>query len=312
MDEISQQIAQWLKKTRQKKGQTLPQLAHLAGLSHSSLSRIETGSSAVTLFTLARIFHAYSYTYTAIYQDLDLPAWKPPALYDRELLDGIDEYPSFTIPDIENFILLSEKKSGQAFSLISRLIDIRSIEAIRKRSGSLSEYQDLVYLFHQYHDDVYKEYPPLSVNTHRRIYLSGGALTLPDIGAYVKGCRLAQDLSLRQLAEEVGISHSGLLQFEKVMSDRVKVADLINLDKALGLDGELLAFAWRAAELYTGVMRIKSQLQKGVEPPIAWTNEQIHLFERLLLISRLFQLYLPEDRGWLEDFRGQVQRWGVN
>jgi len=101
----------------------------------------------------------------------------------------------------------------------------------------------------------------------------------------------------------VDITHRSLIKFEKIISEKLKFVDLIKLDQALSLKGELIAVAWRVAELYTGVLRIKSQLQQGSEPPAAWTDEQIHLIERLLLFTRLYQHYLPEECEWLKDFR---------
>jgi len=309
MDEVSQKTAAWLKRTRQEHGLTLPQLAYLAGMSHASLSRIETGSSAVTLFTLVRIFHAYHYTVAAIYDDLGLPSWNPPAYKDPQVEEVVNDYPSLKVPDIEDYIRFYESTPNLAPQLIPRLIATEAIQAIDRLPSSVSkeQKQELVSLFDRYHDKEYAEYPPISLLTYRCIYLSGGALTQKDMGLYIKGCRLARGLSLRQLANQVGVSHPGLAQLEKATSDRTKVVDLLNLDKAFGLNGELLAFAWRTAELYTGVMRHQSWKQRGIEPPIGWTDEQIHLFERLLLITRLYQYYLPEDREWIKDFREQVQ-----
>jgi transcriptional regulator with XRE-family HTH domain len=309
MDEISQKIGAWLKKTRQSKGLTLPQLAYLAGLSHAALSRIETGASAVTLFTLVRIFHAYHYTYSAIYDDLDLPVWSPPVYSDLEVKRVVDDYPSLTLPDVEDFIRFYEKQADLASQLISRLIGTKAVQAIHKLPGSVSkeQKQELINLFDRYYDKEYAEFPPVTLYIYRCIYLSGGAITLKDMGGYLKECRLAKDVSLRQLAKEIRITAPGLGLLEKALGDRTKVVDLLNLDKALGLNGELLAFAWRTAELYTGVMRHASYTRRGNEPPIGWTDEQIRLFERLLLVSRLYQCYLPEDREWIKDFREVVQ-----
>ena len=100
---------------------------------------------------------------------------------------------------------------------------------------------------------------------------------LADLGGFIKDCRLTQGSSLRQLAKEVDITHRSLIKFEKIISEKLKFVDLIKLDQALSLKGELIAVAWRVVELYTGVLRINPQLQQGSEPPAAWTDEQIHL-----------------------------------
>jgi transcriptional regulator with XRE-family HTH domain len=306
MDETSQKIGVWLKNVRQYRGVTLPQLAYLTGLSHAQLSRIETGSSAVTLFTLVRIFHAFSYTFTAIYDDLGLGRLIPPVWKDGKVAADIDKYPALTIADIENFVALHEKKPAFSSQLLLHLVDIKPVDAFYKRSDSISCDQTLIELFHRYVNWDYDEYPPVTLNNYRQIYLSGGCMMLKDLGGYIKECRLVQGLSLRQLAKDTNISHPGLIKFEQGVSNRVKLVDLIELDRALSLDGELLAVAWRVAELYTGVQSIKSGLQRGSEPPTAWTDEQMRWIERLLLVSRLYQHYLPEHREWLDVFRKQV------
>jgi transcriptional regulator with XRE-family HTH domain len=302
MDEVSLKIGAWLKETRRRNGLTLPQLAYLAGLSHGQFSRIENGLSAVTLFTLVRIFHAYTFTFTAIYGELDLPQLNPPAWKDEVVIGGLDEYPALRIGDIEDFIDLHMKNPSSALQLLMRLVDLTPAASVYKRNGSMSQNQSLLDLFRLYIDRDYAEYPPVTLQTYQKIYLSGGVLMLADLGRFIKDCRLAQGKSLRQLAKEVGITHRSLINFEKAISEKLKFVDLIKLDQALSLKGELIAVAWRVAELYTGVLRIKSQMQQGSAPPLAWTDEQIHLIERLLLITRLYQHYLPEEREWLKDF----------
>ena len=40
------------------------------------------------------------------------------------------------------------------------------------------------------------------------------------------------------------------------MNEKVKLEDIINLDRNLELNGELIVFAWRTAEFYTGSFSI--------------------------------------------------------
>ncbi len=303
MDETSQKIGIWLKNTRQSKNLTLPQLAHLAGLSHASLSRIENGASAVTLFTLVRIFYAFNYYFTALYDDLGLPNLNLPPISDKAR-ESLDDYPSLTITDIEDFVALHAKKPAAASQIIEKMLDVKSVDLLNLE-GLLPQ-ENLRQIFQQYVNWEYTEYPPITLDTYRNIYWSGGVMTMTDLGNYIKGCRVDQGLSLNKLGKDVNLTHGGLSKFEKDISEKVKFVDLLNLDQALSLGGELLAIAWRVADLYTGVMRIKSLRLRGIEPPVAWTDEQIKWIERLLLVSRSYQHYLPGDRKWLKDFRTQV------
>lgn len=85
---------------------------------------------------------------------------------------------------------------------------------------------------------------------------------------------------------------ANLIKFEKTVSDRVKLVDLLRLDQAFELNGKLLAFAWRTGELYTGTLRIQSQPERGSKIPKEWTEMELKKIERLIFASRLYECYL--------------------
>jgi hypothetical protein len=107
-------------------------------------------------------------------------------------------------------------------------------------------------------------------------------------------------MSLRQVATLLELTHPALSNFELNPGDRVRLNDIIHLDNALGLDGELVVFAWRTAELYLGIHRIKTEQSQKIQP---WNQPEIHLIEKLITTSRLFQCYFPDDRAWLDWYR---------
>jgi hypothetical protein len=107
-------------------------------------------------------------------------------------------------------------------------------------------------------------------------------------------------ISLRNLGTQVGLTHFALSWIETRATERTRFIDVINLDLALGLQGELIALAMRIAETYVGIGRIKNFNQY---PPIAWTKNEVPLIEELVIVSRLFQHYFPDEDDWLKSFR---------
>ena len=69
MEELSQSIVNWIKDVRKSKGLSLTELGNRAGITHSQLSRIENGVSALTLFSLIRMLHGMNYSFTSLFSE---------------------------------------------------------------------------------------------------------------------------------------------------------------------------------------------------------------------------------------------------
>jgi len=308
MDNEMQSIINWIKGARKHKGLTLTELGKRAGLTHSQLSRIENGLSKLTLFSLIRIFYAYNYSFTSLFSENIIDSKLPlPSIYSEEKKESY-EYPVFKFGDIDSFVhFILYRKNAKNLILkwlkhyiarhttwtddaITELLD----EAItlltfpsEDRQGSL--YESLCYPME------------ISVSKLRKIFLSGGALIMNDIGAYIRNQRLAKSISLRALSSKVDLSHPGLSRLETAMSDRTLFSDILKLDQALEAEGELVALAWKAGELYLGVNRIYDRK----DFPLAYSTREIEWIERLTIVLRIFQHFgLMEDaESFIADIR---------
>jgi len=308
MDDEMQAIVDWIKKARKQKEFTLKILGERAGLTHAQLSRIENGVSALTLFSLIRIFYAYNYSFTSLFSENIIDSkFSLPKIYSEGEKESY-EYPVFNFGDIDSFVhFILYRKNARDFiakwlrhyiekhtswidEAIAELLD----EAItlltfpsEDRQGSL--YENLCYPM------------DISVSKLRNNYLSGGVLLMKDIGAYIRNQRMAKNISLRALSSMVDLSHPGLSKLETEMSDRTLFSDILNLDRALGLGGELVALAWRAGELYLGVHRIYDRK----EFPFPYSTREIEWVERLTIVLRIFQHFgLMEDaESFIADIR---------
>ena len=161
------------------------------------------------------------------------------------------------------------------------------------------KYNDLLHASFEEYQLCY----PINISEEklRQIYLAGGVFIFSDLGVYVRSLREERGLSIRQLAKTVAVTHPAISALETKMGSRVKLNDLIKIDNALRLDGELIVFAWRTAELYLGIY------PKSISDtaPRQLQSHEVTVIERLVIISRLFQHYFPDNKEGLDEYRKQ-------
>jgi transcriptional regulator with XRE-family HTH domain len=306
-------LTNWFLEKRKQKGLTLTGLAQITGLTHATLSRIETQNLQLTLFSAVRIMHALDLPWTELFiqgfikQDLPIPE-----IYQTPNQLGLD-FPCLLFGDIDVLDTSGLLRRGLAPAVVKQLLSL----FIKKYDRSLgNEKIDLLaanfYSFLHSPDSndglarqslpdldfrYPQDFPPESL---RNIYLSGGVLTLLDLGRYVRYVREMNKMSQGKVAAQIELSRPALGYFETNPGDKIKIEDLIHLDNALELNGELVVFAWRTAELYLGIHRIKTGQVNTIQP---WEQSEIQLIEKLITTSRLFQRYFPDDREWLDWYR---------
>lgn len=306
-------IAEWLAEKRKNKSLTLTELAQTTGLTHATLSRIETQSLQLTLFSAVRIMYALDLSWTELFirgfikQDLPIPE-----IYRVQNQPGPD-FPCLLFSDLDALDTSGLIRRGLAPAVVRHLLSL----FIKKYDPNLSDektgllagnFYSLLNSPESKNGITQESFPDLDFRypqdfpseSLRNIYLSGGVLTLLDLGRYVRYLRETKKMSLRQVAALLELTHPALSNFEINPGDRVRLNDIIHLDNALGLKGELVVFAWRTAELYLGVHRIKTETESKIYP---WSDSEIRLIEKLITTSRLFQRYFPDDREWLDWYR---------
>ena len=293
MEEISLSIVNWIKDARKNKGLSLTALGNRAGLTHSQLSRIENGVSALTLFSLIRILYAMNYSFTSLFSEKIIDSIFPlPSIYLEEETEAY-QYPVLKFSDIDSFVhFILYKKNAINFIakwikyylqnytswtdetiavLMDEAITLLTLPSVDNREGS--QYENICYPI------------DIGIEKLRKIFLSGGVLLMRDIGAYIRNQRIASNLSLRALSSMIDFSHPGLIKLESNIGDRTLFSDILKLDRALEVDGELVALAWRAGELYLGAHRIYERK----EFPLPYSTREIEWIERLVIVLRIYQ-----------------------
>ena len=305
-------LSEWLFENRKAQGLRLMDLAEKSGVTHATLSRIENQQSQATLFTAVRVMHALGLSWIDLFTNGFIKeGLSVPKIYLLE--SPTQEYPCLNFNDIEVLDSCGVLRRGVAPTIVTQMLNLfikKYNSAIDKETRNLlaANFYSLLNvadnqngIARQYLPELDFLYPPtFSSETLKKIYISAGAFILSDLGRYVKDLRETRKLSLRHVATLIEFTHPALGQFESKTSDKVKLNDLIHLDNSLELDGELIVFAWRTAELYLGVHRIKTETEQKIQP---WTDSEIRLIEKLVTASRFFQHYFPDDHSWLDWYR---------
>jgi len=307
----------WIKKTRISKGFTLDDVARRSGTPKGLISRLENKRSEITLLAIVRVFYGLDLSVTSLFsggfvkKDLIMPS-----IYEDKSVRK-SNYNCLNANDIYAILESPLTQRGRASSIVIALIEKFLSQcdlplSVEKRELiSSSAYSTLdscgtnSNLLLSNLEGNQLCYPSsFSPDKLKQIYLSGGVFIFSDLGTYMQSLRNERGLSARQLAKIVDVSHPSIGALESKMGSRVKLNDLIKIDNALELNGELIVFAWRTAELYLGLYpkRLVANIPRQLQ------SHEVTIIERLVILSRLFQHHFPEDESWLRWYRDQSTR----
>ncbi len=314
------EIKDWLKENRKRQDLTLTELSLKTGINNGQLSRVETGSSSLTLFSAVRIMHVLNLSWSSLFSE---------GLIDEEAR-GLPIYKNAKPPNLEclNFADIDALtasgliKSGKASEIVVALTKmfiekfelLLSVDRLTFISKGLYSYLgNTIKTTHGLPRELANisfSYPnEMDPKVLREIYLAGGVFIMQDLSFYIKQLRQSKKISLREQAKAIDMTNPALRALETRMNDKVKLDDIINLDKKLELNGELIVFAWRTAEFYMGISQIASKLERKVYPREIM---DVQLVEKLIVLSRLFLYYFPTDFEWLHWYRKRYRKNSLN
>ncbi len=305
MDNFSENFGGWLRQTRKYRQLTLTQLAERSGITQAQLSHIENQKSAITFLTLIRILRALQIPFTEL-ANLDLinDEYLIPQAFVRD--DVNSEMPVLKISDINQFIQLYNRSEGHCLALLVKLHDIFVSIAQKLPIWEAHEQSTKIFLSSDPHPSL--EYPlDITIPTLQNIFASRGVIIPRDLGAYIHQTRLSKGLTLKEVSAHLNIAYTSVRNFEQKLGYRVKFSDILDLDKAFELKGELIAFGWRTFELYADISEMIQSKARSSRPPEGWYQAQIEYIEYLVILSRLYQCHLPENENWLSNFEFLVK-----
>lgn len=303
-------LNEWFRDARKKRGMTLQDLAFKINLGHSQLSRIESNRSELNFFTMVRLMYGLDLSLRDFFNGGFVYGLPVPEFIQVQNEEG--SFPCFSFNDFELLDLSGALSMGTAASILIRLIErfvsslapelpASKVALISPNVYSLLSNGGDYSLLDQYLPGVDFSYPAnLDPKVLKKVYLSGGVLIGQDLGRFIKQLRISRQLSLRDLGKQTGMTHTVIESFEKNITQRNKLRDILQLDQALKLNGELVVYAWRASELYNGNYRT-STLRENVLNP--WKDPDLTFIEKLVVISRFYQHHFPNNQEWLDWYR---------
>jgi transcriptional regulator with XRE-family HTH domain len=301
----------WVRSIRDQREMDVRAFAHLVGVDASTISRIEQARSQVTLSTAVRICEGVGMTPSDLFWALQgqRPKWT----------DGGDvtrESEVITINDLATWLSSLRRHWQEECAWLTSLLNRI---AARSDNGGVTPSETALLIVPEDIEKLLQDsrlyqfkvrYPEdMKAEALWNIYTDGGALSLVDIGAYIRQARRTRRLTLSGLEESGKLSASVLSRLEAGALERVKLIDVLTLDEQLGQEGKIVAMYWRACRLIDAVARVhQQQEQAGVAMPASADRmeQDLKVIELLLTICRWLSCLSPADPAWVTEFHRRI------
>jgi transcriptional regulator with XRE-family HTH domain len=257
-----EKLTTWLKNKRIKSKLDVRELSLQSFVAISQISRIENNLSDITVSTLVGLGYGLDFGLNDVLNELKISPYFPKLKNKKQ--------PSALIPKVEDaysiWLLFRDevqKAKGLMYDGYYQVQNTMGDENANEEPQSF----DRVWEALQADSDVFAPltYPAgLDLSHFAEIYSRGGAITNSDLGICLAQKRLELGLSQRELAKKTEISNSVISRLESGSIERVHFEYAIRIDKALKMDGELLALAWESGEYESGISLLKYINEKSV------------------------------------------------
>lgn len=246
------EFGEWIRSIRKAQKLDIRTLAGQTGVEASTISRVENTRTQVTLSTAIRICEGLGVTGSDL-----LEAVRGKHVPYQEDSSSTRDKAIPTMEDVEAFLVSLQSGPPAGYhtlsSLLNKVITLRGIEAETAQWESSHTFNPEEIHRLLFHSPIYQfevQYPPdMRIEDILTIYKRGGALTLADIGMYIKKIRREKQMTLAHLEGTAKVSTSVLSRLETGLMEQVKLADILNLDEQLEQDGKLLLMYWKVYRL---------------------------------------------------------------
>jgi transcriptional regulator with XRE-family HTH domain len=257
-----EKLTTWLKNKRIKSKLDVRELSLQSFVATSQISRIENNLSDITVSTLVGLGYGLDFGLNDVLNELKISPYFPKLKNKKQSSALIPK-----IDDAYSIWLLFRDEAQKAKRLMYDGYHQIQNTMEEENTSKAPQSFDVVWEALQADSDVFAplSYPTgLDISHFAEIYSRGGAITNNDLGICLAQKRLELGLSQRELAKKTEISHSVISRLESGSIERVHFEYAIRIDKALKMDGELLALAWESGEYESGISLLKYINEKSV------------------------------------------------
>lgn len=250
-------LGTYLRRVRQSRGLQIKDLASMANTTSALISRLETGASRPTLFAVVKVCTALGLDLESLSEVIGVTSFMTEARKRRTKQFG-DQDSALSIKEVEGFLELYHKdfaKAQEKLVVLYRQFLMESGKVMHYEKAQQIARETIAASFDAPGSPNALKYPTgeISKDTILEIYIAGGVITNYDVGAYVRRLREAKSESLREMAAKADLDFTSLARLERGEIELIKFDDLIKIDKALGMAGDILSLSWCAGEFYTGI-----------------------------------------------------------
>ena len=289
-------IGNWLKEKRLKTGMDTHQLADMAHIGQSQVSRIETGKSSITLNAMVSLSWALKIGAAELSYETNTPERivRNPEIRDVNLLtDKLFMY------DIE--AIYARHFNSQEEVLLKEIaptLQSAYQEANKKNKIAYDAVQKQI-RYAIAHGQSIPNPQKISSEFLWDYYLSNAALTLDDAGAYLAMSRKEANIILDKMSKKTGISQSIISRIEQGQTERLGMDEIAALDKVIGAKGKVFSMFWDALEFRLGMRRNRFYINGFGFSPFFW--QSYPLADLFVKLARWTEAYTSLD--WLSEFR---------
>lgn len=250
-----EKLTSWLKSKRIKNNFDVMGLSFRSFVATSQISRIENNLSNITVNTLVGLGYGLDFGLEEVLSVLKISS--------QGLKRKNKKEPNVQIPPINDAYsiwLLFRDEAQKAKKLMYDGYDQAQRSMGEGYSDEMSGAFEVVWQALQAHSDEFVPLPypqEMELQQFSEIYSFGGAITNTDVGIFLAKKRVEIGISQRELAKKTKISHSVISRLESGSIERVHFEYAVRIDKALKMDGELLALVWEAGEYESGISLLK-------------------------------------------------------
>ncbi len=294
-------LGQWLKSKRLELDLNIRELAKASELTIAQISRIENGLSGITILTLVKFCRGIGVGGGGFSDEFDLHSVVK--LTASQQFNNLDENKKekFSSKDVIAFVNFLIKETKYANDLLLQWLS-ESIAEYQYVSIHAAEEEAIGYIENIFNDpqsELAFPYPEhIKTETLDSLLHPQAVMTFQDAGNYIRATRRKFNTSIEVLAQDTGISFSTLSNLERGVMERIKLNDILKLERVLNGKGRIFVIFWLAAEFHSHVWKYEDDYVGR-----QWRKEEFLLAKILVKIVRWRQAIFPDDQTWLYKFR---------
>jgi transcriptional regulator with XRE-family HTH domain len=289
-------LGQWMRSLRKEQKLDIRTLSERTGVEVSTISRVETAQTQVTLIIAIRLCEGLGVNAVDV---LTAVRGKRPFAGDREPMRGVEAVP--TMDDVEQFLTYfhRNKEGGKVWlsDLLNRVV-VMGKNTEGDPEGEVSQFivpADIHKLL--FDSPVYRfeiQYPSaITASGILAIYQHGAMLTPMEIREYIKKVRREKQVTIARLEQAAKLSPSVLSRLESAEIEQIKLADVLVLDEQLGQEGTLLLMYWSVYSFYERLVRRDATS----------AEQDMKLASIFITTCRWLQFMNPQDVSWISNVR---------